>query len=155
MSAPTIELNRTRSEQTHESALASHHRAELAIIAADLREVHLEAAEATAELDLDQTSGWARADAVIAEVAEEAYCVAALITGQTAGGVATRMRPVARLRELATAQAGLLAALDRPIEVPTAAGTVAAEASRSVQKVRVLTGQLQLLAEEIGQTAVA
>lgn len=69
--------------------------------------------------------------------------MAALITGRPTSDVAARLRPVARLRELAVAQAGLMRVLDRPVQRHQPAVMVAAEAVLSAQRVHLLALQLR------------
>jgi hypothetical protein len=135
MTAPTLEL-------TGPDTLTNGHRTTLAGAAARLSDAHLEAAHAAAGLDFDQASVWARAHAAISDVAAEAYQVTALITARRTPNVAARLRPVARLRELAVAQAGLMRVLDGLVQFHQPAAMVAAEAVLSAQRVHLLALQL-------------
>jgi hypothetical protein len=79
----------------------------------DVRAIHLEAAAVVAELDLDDRELWQRVDRVVAELAGAAYDLAAAVTGSPPVTVAAYLPPVVRVRELASAQRRLFAALDR------------------------------------------
>jgi hypothetical protein len=78
-----------------------------------IRTSYLEAAALVAELDLDDRRLWHRVDRVVAELASAAYDLAAALTGTRAGAVAAYVPPVVRVRELASAQRRLFAALDQ------------------------------------------
>jgi hypothetical protein len=78
-----------------------------------VRAAHLEAAAVVADLDLDDRGLWRRVDRVVAELAGSAYDIAAAVTGTRSGAVAAYVPPVVRVRELASAQRRLFAALDR------------------------------------------
>lgn len=135
MTALTMKLTRA-------DALATGAPREWAHVAADLTSAHLEAAQAAAELDLDQAAIWVHADTAISEVATEAYQLAALITGRWPLTTGAHLRPVARLRELAAAQAGLMRALDLDLRIYQPDAMVAAEVLRSAQRIHVLAERL-------------
>lgn len=101
----------------------------------ELRTAHAEVAHSIAGMDLDDDRLWACMDPVVARVVGEAYAATAALTGQAVGTPATRVPPVVRLRELASAQGRLFTALDRR-EPP------AAVVHRSVHVLRALHGRL-------------
>jgi hypothetical protein len=100
-------------------------------VRADVRAAHLEAAALVAELDLDTRRLWRRVDRVVVELAAAAYDLAAAVTGTPAGVVAAYVPPVVRVRELASAQRRLFAALDRH---PEADGELLAWAGRQARQ---------------------
>lgn len=86
---------------------------------AELRAAHLAAAGAVAELHLDDATRWRESDGFVADLTAAAYQLAAELTGSPPGRPAARVPPVVRVRELATAQRRMFAALDRhPVPNP-------------------------------------
>lgn len=79
----------------------------------ELRVLHFAAAEIAAELDLDDTNLWRDADAVVAGLSAAAYETAAALVGEAQPAVVAAAPPVVRVRELASAQRRLFAALHR------------------------------------------
>jgi hypothetical protein len=96
-----------------------------------VRTAHLDAAALVAELDLDDRRLWRRVDRVVAELAGAAYDLAAALTGTRTGTVAAYVPPVVRVRELASAQRRLFAALERS---PAADGELLVWAGRQAQQ---------------------
>jgi hypothetical protein len=74
---------------------------------------HSEVAASVAEFDLDDSTLWQQVDSLVADTAGAAYALTEAVTGQPAPRPARGVPPVVRIRELATAQRRLLAALDR------------------------------------------
>jgi hypothetical protein len=79
----------------------------------DLRIAHHEAAAIVAELDLDDAGLWREVEGIVTEITAAAYAVSSQVTGAPANATASRVPPIVRVRELATAQRRLFAALDR------------------------------------------
>jgi len=80
---------------------------------ADLRVAHHEAAAIVADLDLDNAGLWREVEGIIIEITAAAYAVTSLVTGAPAEVTASQVPPIVRVRELATAQRRLFAAMDR------------------------------------------
>lgn len=80
---------------------------------ADLRTAHLDAAQIVADVDLDDTELWREVDGFVADITAAAYRLTAETSGDPPVSTAARARPVARVRELATAQRRLFGTLDR------------------------------------------
>ena len=80
---------------------------------AALVSAHTEAIAAVAEFDLDDSTLWQQVDSLVADTAGAAYALTEAVTGEAAPRPAPGVPPVVRVRELATAQRRLLAALDR------------------------------------------
>jgi hypothetical protein len=97
---------------------------------AEVRNAHLATADAVAELDLDDALRWRESDGFVADLAAAAYRLTAELTGSPQLQPAARVPPVVRVRELATAQRRLFAALDRH---PAPSPEVLGRASRQVQ----------------------
>jgi hypothetical protein len=74
---------------------------------------HSEVAASVAEFDLDDSTLWQQVDSLVADTAGAAYALTEAVTGEPAPRPARGVPPVFRVRELATAQRRLLAALDR------------------------------------------
>lgn len=104
--------------------------------AEDLRTAHLQVAAIVAELDLDDAGMWAAASAVVAELAGESYRTTAVLTGAPSRS----MRPIDRVRELATAQRCLLSTLDTHAD---RGGQLADSVLGSAARVRLLGRLLQ------------
>ena len=82
----------------------------------NLRVAHHEAAAIVAELDLDDARLWHQAEGIVIEITSAAYAVTSQVSGAPADVTASRVPPIVRVRELATAQRRLFAALDqRPL----------------------------------------
>src|SRR5215207_7530623 len=114
-------------------------RERLTDVLTDLRAAHLEAAATVAELDLDDAALWRQADGVVAAVSAASYDLAAVMTGGRPGRTATGVRPIVRVRELAVAQRGMLAVLDRH---PTADEELLDQASQQVGLIGLLLQSL-------------
>jgi hypothetical protein len=79
---------------------------------ADLRDAHDEVAAIVAELNLDDTRLWPEVEGIVIEITAAAYAMTSQVTGTPADAPASRVPPIVRVRELATAQRRLFAALD-------------------------------------------
>jgi hypothetical protein len=79
----------------------------------DLRVAHHEAAAVVADLDLDDAGLWRAVEGIVTEITAAAYAVSSQVTGAPADATASRVPPIVRVRELATAQRRLLAVLNR------------------------------------------
>src|SRR5262245_13293339 len=80
---------------------------------AELRVAHDEAAAIAAELDLDDARLWREVEGIVIEITSAAYAVTSRVTGAPAEVTASLVPPIVRVRELATAQRRLFAAMDR------------------------------------------
>jgi hypothetical protein len=74
---------------------------------------HSEVAASVAEFDLDDSTLWQQVDSLVADTAGAAYALTEAVTGEPAPRPAPGVPAVVRVRELATAQRRLFAALDR------------------------------------------
>ena len=104
---------------------------------------HSEVAASVAEFDLDDSTLWQQVDSLVADTAGAAYALTEALTDEPAPRPARGVPPVVRVRELATAQRRLLAALDR---YPPPDDDVI---DRTIRLVRALSRELRSVAQSL------
>ena len=109
---------------------------------AELSSAHAEAAAAASEFDLDDSRLWQRIDSLVACIAGTAYTLTETLTGEPGRRPARGVPAVARVREQATAQRRLFAALDR--YPPPGRGVI----DRATDQVRALNRELRCAAAQ-------
>ena len=109
---------------------------------AELSSAHAEPAAAASEFDLDDSRLWQRVDSLVACIAGTAYTLTETLTGEPGRRPARGVPAVARVREQATAQRRLFAALDR--YPPPGRGVI----DRATDQVRALNRELRCAAAQ-------
>jgi hypothetical protein len=104
---------------------------------------HSEVAASVAEFDLDDSTLWQQVDSLVADTAGAAYALTEAVTGEPAPRPARGVPAVVRVRELATAQRRLFAALDRNLPLSDD------EIDRATRHVRALSRELRCAAQSL------
>jgi hypothetical protein len=104
---------------------------------------HSELAASVAEFDLDDSTLWQQVDSLVADTAGAAYALTEAVTGEPAPRPARGVPAVVRVRELATAQRRLFAALDRNLPLSDDA------IDRATRHARALSRELRFAAQSL------
>jgi hypothetical protein len=110
---------------------------------AALVSAHTEAIAAVAEFDLDDSTLWQQVDSLVADTAGAAYALTQAVTGEPAPRPTRGIPAVVRVRELATAQRRLFAALDR--NLPLSDDGI----DRATRHVRALSREFRCAAQSL------